>query len=216
MRKSNPEGDRLAAAVDRLEQAADELAAVAGERAAGYVEQAAERLKREAPRGEYRYEYHAPNHAYRYEYRVQYPAWLWSDKPRSRKLYRDKKDGKILGVCAGLARYYGLETWIVRCLAVTALIFFNWVAFVTYVVAAFILDVGPRGNQGGRHTAGSRANANLGASRQRGQPPSHRHQLREVHADFDEIELRLRRIESHVTSGQYELQQELAKIGRTP
>ena len=211
MSKSNPERDRAAAA-GRLQQAVDDLVSVAGERAAGYVEQAAERLKREAPRGEYRYEYRAPNDAYRYEYRAQYPAWLWSDKPRSRTLYRDKKHGKILGVCAGVARYYGLETWVVRCLAVTALIFFNWVALVTYVVAGLILDVGPRGRQRGRR----RANADVRAPHRRGRTPSQRHQLREVHADFNEIELRLRRIESHVTSGQYELQQELAKIGRTP
>jgi hypothetical protein len=33
-----------------------------------------------------------------------------------------------------------------------------------------------------------------------------------VQADLQEVELRLRRMETHVTSGQYELQRELHKI----
>ena len=199
MRESNPERDRVAAAVARLESAVDDLVSEAGERAAGYVERATEHLKRER--------YHRPP--------PREPAWLWSDEPRSRKLYRDKGKGKILGVCAGVARYYGLETWVVRCLAVTALIFFNWVAFVTYIVASLILDVDSRKEDGRRRStsAGGRAEARVAAARGRQRAPSPRHQLRDVHADFDEIELRLRRMESHVTSGQYELQRELAKIG---
>ena len=39
-----------------------------------------------------------------------------------------------------------------------------------------------------------------------------RRSLRNVQADLDQAELRLRRMESHVTSGQYELQKELHKI----
>ena len=192
----------MAAAVARLERAVDDLVSVAGERAAGYVERATEHLKRER--------HHRTS--------SREPAWLWSDEPRARKLYRDKEHGKILGVCAGVARYYGLETWVVRCLAVTALIFFNWVAFVTYIVASLILDVDSHEGGGRRRSrsAGRRAEAHVAASRRRQRAPSDRHQLREVHAEFDEIELRLRRIESHVTSGQYELHRELAKIGNNP
>ena len=39
----------------------------------------------------------------------------------SRNLYRDPQKGKIAGVCAGLADYFGVETWIVRLLAITGL-----------------------------------------------------------------------------------------------
>ena len=41
---------------------------------------------------------------------------------------------------------------------------------------------------------------------------SPRRNLRHVQSDLQEVELRLRRMESHVTSGQYELQRELHKI----
>ena len=41
---------------------------------------------------------------------------------------------------------------------------------------------------------------------------SPRRSLRNVQADLNEAELRIRRMESHVPSGQYELQKELHKI----
>jgi hypothetical protein len=41
---------------------------------------------------------------------------------------------------------------------------------------------------------------------------SPRRSLRGVQADLDQIELKLRRMESHVTSGQFELQRELKRI----
>jgi len=39
-----------------------------------------------------------------------------------------------------------------------------------------------------------------------------RRNLRNVQTDLQEVELRLRRMETHVTSGQYELQRELHRI----
>lgn len=35
-------------------------------------------------------------------------------------LYRDPNNGKLGGVCAGLAEYFGVEIWLMRILAVTA------------------------------------------------------------------------------------------------
>ena len=32
----------------------------------------------------------------------------------SKELYRDTRNGKIGGVCAGIAQYFGIEPWIVR------------------------------------------------------------------------------------------------------
>ena len=220
MSESNTKRDRVADAVARLESAVDDLVAVAGERAADYVERATEHLHGEAPRHHARHRRNRRSRKYRYRYSYSFwlprePAWLWSDRPRSRKLCRDAKDGKILGVCAGLARYYGLETWVVRCLAVTALIFFNWVAFVSYLVAAFILDVGSKEDEHRAARPDSRASDDAAEPPPRRREPPPGRELRTAHADIDEVELRLRRIESHVTSGQYELQRELAKIDRT-
>ena len=43
-----------------------------------------------------------------------------------------------------------------------------------------------------------------------------RRSLKYVQADLQEVELRLRRMETHVTSGQYELQRELNRIESEP
>ena len=42
--------------------------------------------------------------------------------------------------------------------------------------------------------------------------PSPRQRLRAVDAEFDEVELRLRRMETHITSGRYELHREFGRI----
>ena len=56
-------------------------------------------------------------------------------------LQRDKKTGKIAGVCAGLAEYFSLERWLVRVIAVTLLLFFQTPVMLAYLVAWLVLDV---------------------------------------------------------------------------
>ena len=51
--------------------------------------------------------------------------------------------GKIAGVCAGLADYFGVETWIVRLLAISGLIFAGFITFTAYIAAWFLLDKKP-------------------------------------------------------------------------
>lgn len=38
----------------------------------------------------------------------------------SKELYRDTANGKISGVCAGLANYLGAEVWLIRILVISA------------------------------------------------------------------------------------------------
>ena len=183
--------------------------------------------------------------------------WEWGQN-RSRKLYRDVENEKIGGVCSGIANYYGLEPWVVRCMAVTGLIFMPSVMLPAYWIAYFAMDKPPKKSQRKRRMkrvrrrrrereedmrAHGRADepveeefyeeivdepASAPAPQRRAAPRaieapnqtselglhwSPRASLRYIHSDLDEIELRLRRMESHVTSGQYELQRELKKIG---
>ena len=201
--RASAEGDRerIAEARARLERAVQDLAEAAGDRAADYVERATARLRREDARRE--------------RWRRREPAWLWSDEPRTAKLYRDAKRGKICGVCGGIARYYGLETWIVRILAVTGLIFLNWVVFVAYLVAALILDREPElDERASERASGRRRGRGRARFRERPRASSPHRLLRDVGAHFDEMELRLRRMEAHVTSDDYELRRELAKIDK--
>ena len=55
-------------------------------------------------------------------------------------LYRNTRDGKIGGVCAGLADHWDVEHWVVRLLAVIALLFTGSLAFWLYLAAWCLLS----------------------------------------------------------------------------
>ncbi|MBX3706610.1 MAG: PspC domain-containing protein [Pseudomonadales bacterium] len=143
-------------------------------------------------------------------------------RPVSRRLCRDPERQKIGGVCAGIARYYGLEPWVVRCIAVTALLFYPGIVFPAYWIAYFVMETpagaGRRGTwrrhghrrRDGDHVSGTPDD--VAPAPELGPRLSPRRGLRNVQADLTEVELRLRRMEAHVTSGRYELQRELGKI----
>lgn len=133
-------------------------------------------------------------------------------RTRSARLYRDPAHAKIGGVCAGIARYYGMETWVVRCIAVTGLLFLPSIVFPAYWIAYFVMDTPPREEP----RPANRRGAGLSEMPELGRVVSARENLRNVEAELNQVELRLRRMESHVTSGQYELQRELNRIDVEP
>ena len=198
--------ERIQEAVARIEKAARDLSASATDRAADYIEGVADRI--------------SPNVRSRPE-RERTRAWPWSGQPRTPRLARDRENGKLLGVCAGIANYYGLETWVVRLIALTGLVFLTSVTLVGYFVAALLMDPSPirrrrsRGRR--RHRGRRRKNRDRGDLRDDSTEEYSwvpRQRLREVGAEFDQVELKLRRMETHVTSGHYELHRELAELER--
>ena len=240
-------------AAQKFEQAVKELAVTAtsevSERATTFLDEAAERLRGELDErrtGQHRAdELDAPDEGerrppqgarLRHRPRSVYYRDYERLARRSRKLYRDPKNEKIAGVCSGIANYFGVEAWVVRCMALTGLIFMPGIAFPAYWVAYFMMDRPPttngKGRRGGRRRRGRRRRSRQQASDigdtddievvdhsspapELGLRLSPRRSLRAVQADLAEIELRLRRMETHVTSGQYELQRELQKIETT-
>lgn len=58
-------------------------------------------------------------------------------------LYRDKRNGKLGGVCAGIARKAEVEPWLVRVLALTGLVFASFLTFVLYIAAWLLLEDRP-------------------------------------------------------------------------
>lgn len=202
-RSASPD-ERIQDAVARIERAARDLSASATDRAADYIEGVADRISSEP----------------RTHDRRKKASWPWSGQPRTPRLCRDRENGKLLGVCAGIASYYGLETWVVRLIALTGLVFLTSVTLVGYFVAALLMDPSP-------------TRMKLSRGRPRRRQPRHRkrrdryhskddsteeyswvprQRLREVGAEFDQMELKLRRMETHVTSGHYELHRELAEL----
>ncbi len=130
---------------------------------------------------------------------------------RTSRLYRDTRRRMIAGVCAGLARYWGMERWVVRCLAITGVIFMGSIVIPAYLIAMFVIPRMPYGDDPQESTSPPSTDHRSPAP-ELGARLSPRTSLSAAQAALDQVELKLRRMESYVTSGQYELQRELKKI----
>ena len=143
---------------------------------------------------------------------------------RAGMLTRDTRNQKICGVCAGIAKYRGVDAWVVRFIAVTGLIFIPQVTFPAYIIACIVLSKEPRGARNLVGRKGRNVDESVYEPESESEPEQERkrtatdaeitprYQLKNVQAVLDQAELRLRRMESHITSGHYELQKELNSI----
>lgn len=60
-----------------------------------------------------------------------------------RGFYRDRENGWIFGVCAGIADRFNFRVGAVRVIAVIALLFAFWVTALTYVAATLLIREKP-------------------------------------------------------------------------
>ena len=60
-----------------------------------------------------------------------------------RGLYRDRENGWIFGVCAGLADRYNLQVGVVRILALICLVVFFWLTAIVYIAASLLIREKP-------------------------------------------------------------------------
>jgi phage shock protein C len=217
-RKGERRPSDFQAAVERLEKAVQELASSAKseftDRAASLIDETSTRLERELGGRTNLYGEHSDGRSRRSR-RSRRRDRTRSQPARSpsRQLYRDTANQRICGVCSGLANYFGVEPWVVRCGAITGLLFLPGIVFPAYWVLYFVMDEPPRDGEPAR---GDRKRSDedryTSPAPELGPRLSPRGSLRNVQADLAEAELKLRRMETHVTSGQYELQRELNKL----
>jgi phage shock protein C len=111
----------------------------------------------------------------------------------------------IVGVCAGVADYFGFDLTITRVLVVLAAIFFFPFTVVAYVVLALLLPKKPP-----ELGYGSEAEAELDR-RMRAEPHASLHSIRHR---FREIDRRLQNIERYVTSKRFNLDREFEGLNR--
>lgn len=119
-----------------------------------------------------------------------------------RRLYRDRKNAIVAGVCAGIADYFGARRGIIR--LITVLVFFTPLmplVAITYVLAAINLPERPDDLYTDKQEEAFWQSINSAPRNTFGQV---RHRVRE-------LELRLRRLEAYVTSKEFELDRELKK-----
>lgn len=119
-----------------------------------------------------------------------------------KKLYRNRKNGMVGGVCAGLADYFEVDRVLVRILFVVALIMTLQVAFIAYIVAYFALDNDPNTlvDEDGRLK--SKFNSSF----------ERKSVLNSVQDRFSKVEQRIRRLEAYVTSGRFKLRDEIDRL----
>lgn len=71
---------------------------------------------------------------------------------KGRTLWRKPDDGKLMGVCAGLAEYLDVPVRLLRVIVVLSLFFGLFVfTVIAYFVLGFVLDVKPAGADNGEH-----------------------------------------------------------------
>lgn len=141
-------------------------------------------------------------------------------------LYRNTRDGKIAGVCAGLADHWEVEHWVVRLLAIVALLFTGTLAFWAYIAGWVLLSRG-RGQQGdgyeyrdepvteSEELVEMEYDERYHDYRPRkmfryGDSPSER--LRRARERLDGALRRVEDMESYVTSRQFELNQKFSEL----
>lgn len=128
------------------------------------------------------------------------------------KLKRDTESGKIAGVCAGIAQFFGWEIWVVRILAVAGFLFSGPLFFFGYIALWIILEKKSKGAGFSQQFAQKEpVHIEIKSSiYQKGEAP--KAAFREIKAAFDELETRLRRLERHVTSKQFTVERQINKL----
>lgn len=57
-----------------------------------------------------------------------------------KRFFKDTQHAKISGVCAGIAKYFGIDPWIARGIAIAAFLYFPVAVGLAYVMAMLLLS----------------------------------------------------------------------------
>lgn len=124
------------------------------------------------------------------------------DQWRAQRFYRDRRNGKLMGVCAGLADYFGWNVTFIRILAIIALIWFSLVTLIAYIALGLLLPSKPERlydwDTDEAYWRSVRRSAN--------------ETFRDVRQRFRETDTRLVRMEGYVTSGRYDLERQFRDL----
>ena len=118
------------------------------------------------------------------------------------RLYRIPSRGKVFGVCAGLADYFGFDVTVTRVLVVIGAFFSAPLVFVAYVVLGFLLPVKEVGDRDVPDPVQRQVRSNPHSS------------LSGVRYRFRDLDVRLQRIEKYVTSSRYKLDREFQQLNQ--
>lgn len=128
---------------------------------------------------------------------------MTTQPPSRTKFYLDKRNGKFMGVCSGIADYTGLDATLVRIMFVSAVVMSGGSVLPIYFIAGFIADDKPRelaveDKEDQRFWQGVR------------QSPART--ARDIRSRMRDIDRRLADIESYVTTENRSLAREIEQL----
>lgn len=123
--------------------------------------------------------------------------------PSRTKFYLDKKHGKVMGVCAGIADYTGFDVTLVRIMMVAAILMGGGALIPVYFIAGWIAD-----DQPGELAVEDREHQKFW----QGVRQSPARSAREISSRMREIDRRLADIESYVTTENRSLAHEIEQL----
>lgn len=119
------------------------------------------------------------------------------------RFYRDKRNGRVMGICSGIADYTGFDTTLVRIAMVAALFLSSGSILPIYFIAGWITPAKPReldysDREDRKFWQGVRASPARTA--------------RDIRSRFRDLDRRLADIESYVTSDNRSLAREIDQL----
>lgn len=118
------------------------------------------------------------------------------------KLYKNPREGKCMGVCAGVADYFDVRVGLVRFLFILAVLWSGFTALVPYFILGFVLDRKP-------DALYEDPAEDEFWKKVRTQPDYTAVDLRRR---FDDIERRTRDMEAYMTSKKFKLDRDLRDL----
>lgn len=144
---------------------------------------------------------------------------------RRGELYRIPSQGRVAGVCAGIADYFGWEAWLVRILVVSGVLLGMGWFVVIYVAGWFILDKKSVTTER-NHTKAKSSNKSTKTDVendftnesikvkariwQAGEPP--KQAFHDIRRKYTSLEQQLRHMERYVTSPEFTVSREINKL----
>ena len=114
------------------------------------------------------------------------------------RLYRDPANGMLMGVCAGIADYFGVARWIVRAGAIVLLFAFTFMTVLIYFGLGFFLKPKPLDLYADAEEERFWRTTRIDPKRTVG----------ELQTKFRTIEKRIRDAEAFVTSSEFKLRRD--------
>ena len=126
----------------------------------------------------------------------------------NKKLRRNKIDGVLGGVCAGIGDYVGLDAILVRIMFVLLIVFTGFPLFIYFILWIFI----PKDSRAPYRREYREAHKARQTARERHEAPVRTASFRDVKSKFRSLETRMQDLERSITSKEWQLRRDFRDL----